>query len=95
MDSGHIWQRDGDKKWYCLACGYRLAVRPIPQCKGPVRTCANCGHQRHLHCGPNWPMADGACVMCEKDCKRYAAPAEDAAAPNGLREEAAGEAVAE
>lgn len=40
-------------------------------------------------------MADGACVMCEKGCKRYAAPVKDAAATNGPREEAAGEAVAE
>lgn len=31
-----------------------------------------CGHQRNLHCGPKWPNADGACVMCEKGCKAFA-----------------------
>lgn len=40
---------------------------------GGTALCGSCGHRRYLHCGPTWPEANGACLMCPTGCKRFVA----------------------
>ena len=47
--------------------GYMMPAR--------LEKCGFCGCSRHLHTEPTWPLANGACLMCEKGCKAFQAAA--------------------